>query len=135
MGGITLRHGPGRRQRRGRRGNLLEIKMDGRTGGGDGDPHAEGGPMSGGRRRLHLGAFMRPASIHTAAWRYPGASPDANFNLAHMVRFIRTLEAARFDAFFMADHYALLNMPVEAREAQPHRDELRAADPALAWPW
>jgi hypothetical protein len=24
-------------------------------------------------RQLHLGAFMRPASIHTGAWRYPGA--------------------------------------------------------------
>ena len=67
-----------------------------------------------GRRQLRLGAFMRPASIHTAAWRYPGAFPDANFNLQHMVRFIRRLEAAKFDAFFMADHYAVLNMPVEA---------------------
>src|SRR6185436_13007017 len=33
------------------------------------------------KRQLHLGAFMRPISIHTAAWRYPGAYPDANFNL------------------------------------------------------
>jgi hypothetical protein len=30
------------------------------------------------RRQLRLGAFMRPASIHTAAWRYSGAYPDAN---------------------------------------------------------
>lgn len=65
-------------------------------------------------RRLHLAAFMRPASIHTGAWRYPGAFPDANFNLAHLKRFIRTLEAARFDAFFMTDHLAVLNMPVDA---------------------
>ncbi|MBY0331117.1 MAG: LLM class flavin-dependent oxidoreductase [Acetobacteraceae bacterium] len=68
--------------------------------------------MSG--RRLRLGAFMRPASIHTAAWRYPGAFADANFNLRHLVRFIQTLEAAKFDAFFMADHMAVLNMPIEA---------------------
>ena len=68
--------------------------------------------MSG--KKLHLGAFMRPASIHTAAWRYPGAFADANFNLKHMVRFIQALEAAKFDAFFMADHYAVLNMPIEA---------------------
>ena len=27
---------------------------------------------------MRLGAFMRPVSIHTAAWRYPGAIPDAN---------------------------------------------------------
>ena len=65
-------------------------------------------------RQLKLGAFMRPASIHTGAWRYPGAWPDMNFNIAHMRRCIRTLEAAKFDAFFMADHMAVLNMPVEA---------------------
>jgi FMN-dependent oxidoreductase (nitrilotriacetate monooxygenase family) len=57
---------------------------------------------------------MRPASIHTGAWRYPGAYPDANFNLAHMVRFVQTLEKAKFDSFFMADHMAVLNMPVDA---------------------
>ncbi|WP_426955579.1 LLM class flavin-dependent oxidoreductase [Muricoccus radiodurans] len=65
-------------------------------------------------RRLRLGAFMRPVSIHTAAWRYPGAFPDANFNLGHLVRFARKLEEGRFDAFFMADHQAVLNMPIEA---------------------
>jgi FMN-dependent oxidoreductase (nitrilotriacetate monooxygenase family) len=65
-------------------------------------------------KQLKLGAFMRPVSIHTGAWRYPGAYPDANFNLAHMKRFVQTLERARFDAFFMADHLAVLNMPLEA---------------------
>lgn len=65
-------------------------------------------------RQMHLAAFMRPASIHTGAWRYPGAWPDANFNLAHLRQMIRRLEAACFDAFFMADHLAVLNMPVEA---------------------
>ncbi len=65
-------------------------------------------------RQLHLGAFMRPVSIHTGAWRYPGAYPDANFNFAHLQRFARRLEAAKFDAFFMADHLAVLNMPIEA---------------------
>ena len=65
-------------------------------------------------RQLHLGAFMRPVSIHTAAWRYPGAWPDANFNYAHLRRFAQTLERAKFDAFFMADHLAVLNMPIEA---------------------
>ena len=65
-------------------------------------------------KQLHLGAFMRPVSIHTAWWRYPGAFPDANFNLKHLVRFIRTLERGCFDAFFMADHLAVLNMPIEA---------------------
>ncbi|WP_157219297.1 LLM class flavin-dependent oxidoreductase [Flavisphingomonas formosensis] len=65
-------------------------------------------------RKLHLGAFMRPVSIHTGAWRYPGAYPDANFNFGHLKRFARRLEEAKFDAFFMADHLAVLNMPVEA---------------------
>jgi FMN-dependent oxidoreductase (nitrilotriacetate monooxygenase family) len=65
-------------------------------------------------RQLKLGAFMRPVSIHTGAWRYPGAYPDANFNLAHLQQFARTLERGKFDAFFMADHLAVLNMPLEA---------------------
>jgi FMN-dependent oxidoreductase (nitrilotriacetate monooxygenase family) len=65
-------------------------------------------------RQLHFGAFMRPISIHTAAWRYPGAFPDANFNFKHIVRFAQTLERGRFDAFFMADHLAVLNMPLQA---------------------
>jgi FMN-dependent oxidoreductase (nitrilotriacetate monooxygenase family) len=66
------------------------------------------------KRQLKLGAFMRPVSIHTGAWRYPGAYRDANFNFTHLKRFAQQLEAARFDAFFMADHLALLNMPMEA---------------------
>src|ERR671923_446468 len=65
-------------------------------------------------RQLKLAAFMRPASIHTAAWRYPGAFPDATFNFAHYKRFVQTLERGRFDAFFMADHLAVLNMPMQA---------------------
>ncbi len=63
---------------------------------------------------MHLGAFMRPVSIHTAAWRYPGAFADANFNFGHYQRFIATLERGCFDAFFMADHLAVLNMPMAA---------------------
>src|SRR3954454_11464797 len=66
------------------------------------------------KRQLRLGAFMRPSSIHTGAWRYPGAYPDANFNFAHLKRFAQRLEAAKFDAFFMADHMAVLNMPMDA---------------------
>jgi alkanesulfonate monooxygenase len=65
-------------------------------------------------KQLHLGAFMRPVGIHTGWWRYPGAYVDGNFNLQHMVSFIRKLEEGRFDAFFMADHMALLNMNIAA---------------------
>ncbi|HYZ43049.1 MAG TPA: NtaA/DmoA family FMN-dependent monooxygenase [Stellaceae bacterium] len=67
-----------------------------------------------GSRQLRLGAFMRPVGIHTAWWRYPGACPDANFNLKHLIRFAQKLERGRFDAFFMADHLAVLNMPMSA---------------------
>ncbi len=72
-------------------------------------------------RQLHLGAFMRPATIHTGGWRYPGAYPDANFNFPLIKKFAQKLEQARFDAFFMADHLAVLNMPIEAlkRSATP----------------
>ncbi len=67
-----------------------------------------------GTRQIHLAAFMRPISIHTGAWRYPGGTPDANFNFPAIVKYAQRLEAARFDAFFMADHLALLNMPMDA---------------------
>jgi FMN-dependent oxidoreductase (nitrilotriacetate monooxygenase family) len=70
--------------------------------------------MSESKKTLHLTAFMRPVSLHTGAWRYPGSYPDANFNLNHLKSFIQKLEKAKFDAFFMADHLAVLNMPVEA---------------------
>jgi alkanesulfonate monooxygenase len=57
---------------------------------------------------------MRPVGIHTAWWRYPGAYPDANFNFQHLKRFAQTLERGKFDVFFMADHLAVLNMPIKA---------------------
>lgn len=65
-------------------------------------------------RQLHLGAFMRPVSIHTAWWRYPGSAPNANFDLKQLVHLAQTLERGCFDAFFMADHLAVLNMPMDA---------------------
>jgi alkanesulfonate monooxygenase len=72
-------------------------------------------------RKLRLTAFMRPVSLHTAAWRYPGAWPDGNFNFQHLVRLIQTLEKGKIDGFFMADHLAVLNMPMDAlkRSATP----------------
>ena len=66
------------------------------------------------KRHMKLGAFMRPVSIHTAAWRYPGGTPDANFNLEALISYAKKLEAGLFDAFFMADHLAVLNMPMDA---------------------
>ncbi len=73
-------------------------------------------------RQLRLGAFMRPVSLHTAAWRYPGAFPDANFT-RDIKRFAQKLESGKIDGFFMADHVAVLNMPLDAlkRSATPTR--------------
>ena len=51
------------------------------------------------KKKLRLGAFMRPVTIHTGAWRYPGAFSDANFNFGHIKRFAQTLERGKFDAF------------------------------------
>ena len=65
-------------------------------------------------KKLHFGAFMRPASIHSSSWRYPGSYSDANFNFKHHIRFAQKLEEGLFDAIFMADHVSLLNMPEEA---------------------
>ena len=57
---------------------------------------------------------MRPVGIHTGWWRYPGAAPDANFSWPVLKRLAQKLEAGCFDAFFMADHLAVLNMPEAA---------------------
>ena len=46
-----------------------------------------------GQKQMNLGAFMRPVSLHTGAWRYPGAYPDANFNFKHIKSFAQKLEA------------------------------------------
>jgi alkanesulfonate monooxygenase len=65
-------------------------------------------------KKIRLNAFMRPTTIHTGSWRWPGAYADANFNFEHIKTFAQRLEGAKFDSFFMADHLAVLNMPVEA---------------------
>lgn len=65
-------------------------------------------------RKIKLNAFMRPTTIHTGSWRWPGAYADANFNFGHIKKFAQRLEEAKFDSFFMADHLAVLNMPAEA---------------------
>ena len=104
------------------------------------------GTMS--KKQLRLGAFMRPVSIHTAAWRYPGGTPDANFNFKALVQYARTLERGKFDAFFMADHLAVLNMPMEALKrsatvtsfdplevCRPLGVEVHALDPTVLQGW
>ncbi len=66
------------------------------------------------RRQLHLGAFMRPASIHTGAWRYPGAYVDATSTSSIHGALHPEAGARALRRFFMADHLAVLNMPLDA---------------------
>ena len=72
-------------------------------------------------RQLRLGAFMRPASIHTGAWRYPGAWPDMNFNFAHMKRFIQTLERGQVRRLLHGRPHGRAQHADRGAQAQPHR--------------
>ena len=65
-------------------------------------------------RQLKLGAFMRPVRSTPApgAIPAPGRTPISISRICRQL--IRKLEAGKFDAFFMADHLAVLNMPVNA---------------------
>jgi FMN-dependent oxidoreductase (nitrilotriacetate monooxygenase family) len=65
-------------------------------------------------RQLHLGAFLRPVSVHAGAWRHPHGLPDGNFNFAHYRRFVQTLERGKFDAIFLADSLARPELPKNA---------------------
>ena len=86
------------------------------------------------QKKLKFCAFMRPASIHSCSWRFPGSFYDANYNFKHHVRFAQTLEKGLFDAIFMADHLSLLNMPDDAlkRSATVNSLEPLTLLPALA---
>lgn len=63
---------------------------------------------------LHLTAFMRPVGIHSSWWRYPGTPANANFSWPILKELAQTLERGCFDALFMADHLALMHMPMSA---------------------
>jgi len=62
-------------------------------------------------RRLHLNAFLMAHGHHEAAWRLPGADPEAETDIEHWKRLARIAEAARFDAVFLADAPALWASP------------------------
>lgn len=66
------------------------------------------------QRRMCLGGFLRPIGLHTAWWRYPGTPTNANFNWPILLESAKKLEEACFDAIFMADHLAVMNMPESA---------------------
>ena len=95
----------------------------------------------GSSRQLRLGAFMRPVGIHTAWWRYPGAWPDANFNLEHLIRFAQKLEHGesivvgvnkfRQDAGQQAPPVFRMDPEIERQQIERVR-ELRASRAAAA---
>ena len=89
------------------------------------------------KQQLKLGAFMRPISIHTGGWRYPGAFPDANFNLSHIKRLIRKLEHGKRGIFRREYEGATLRENLglprpENRFFPAHTPARRAAPPARA---
>ena len=59
---------------------------------------------------------MRPVSIHTAAWRYPGAFPDANFNLGAWCA-SRNSGARPVRRFFHGRPPAVMNMPMTLKRS------------------
>ena len=77
-------------------------------------------------RQLHLGAFMRPASIHTGAWRYPGAWPDMNFNFAHIKQCHPDAGAGEVRRVFHGRPHGRAQYADGCAQAQPHLDLVRA---------
>jgi len=54
-------------------------------------------------RRLQLNAFLMAHGHHEAAWRLPGADPEAETDVEHWKNLARIAEAAGFDSLFLAD--------------------------------
>lgn len=63
---------------------------------------------------LKLGAFLMTAGHHVAAWRHPGAQPDAGVSLRHYIELAQAAERAKFDHIFFADNVAVSNFTPEA---------------------
>jgi len=54
-------------------------------------------------RSLHLNALFSPSGEHLAGWRHPDSPADAATNFSYFRDLVKRLEAARFDALFIAD--------------------------------
>jgi alkanesulfonate monooxygenase len=84
-------------------------------------------------KQLKLGAFMRPVSIHTGAWRYPGALPDANFNFPALKKFIQKLEQGKFSIKILPGALVVVGETVaEAYAKRIHLDSLVHYDSGIA---
>ena len=82
------------------------------------------------RRQLHFNAFMRPVTIHTDAWRYPGAWPDLWRNLSYGYEV-----GQQSDMLFSARFEDILHLPpAQAREAlgwRGHRGPVDSREASL----
>lgn len=58
-------------------------------------------------RSLHLGGFLKAGGAHLAGWTDPGAPADGSVNIRFISELARELEAAKFDAIFIADLVAV----------------------------
>ena len=55
------------------------------------------------KRQLALNVFVQRFGHHTSAWRHPSSTDNGRPDLNWYINAIRLAEAAKFDAFFMAD--------------------------------
>ena len=85
-------------------------------------------------RQLALNVFFMRFGHHPAAWRSPGVTATDRPDIRYWVDMAKLAEQAKFDAFFMADHLAVLNMPMAAlkRSATVTSFDPMALLPALA---
>src|ERR1700722_1085950 len=69
---------------------------------------------------MRLGLFINPTGHHQAAWRDPRSDADASVNLQHYIDVVKTAEAVKLDAIFLADNQGRRGGPPEvvARVAQ-----------------
>ncbi len=59
--------------------------------------------MSTPQRQLALNLFVQRFGHHTSAWRHPSSTDNGRPDINWYLNAVRLAEAAKFDAFFMAD--------------------------------
>ena len=82
-------------------------------------------------RQIKLNAFMRPASIHTGAWRYPGAWPDMNFNFAHIKELHPEAGGREVRRLLHGRPHGRAEHADGCAQAEPHLDLVRAVHAAV----
>jgi alkanesulfonate monooxygenase len=65
------------------------------------------------QEKMHVGVFFKNTGHHIAAWRHPGAQPDAGINIEHYAHCAQAAERAGFDFLFFADSAAVREAPLE----------------------